>query len=103
MSKVTSKLQVTIPKTIAGRHGIEPGSEIHFESAGDAIRVTTLREDTVEYAAGRGDREFRLRLFDEATARQQAREAGQRERLGMGAERGWKREDLYTRGDAGTA
>ncbi|MGH7844250.1 MAG: AbrB/MazE/SpoVT family DNA-binding domain-containing protein, partial [Candidatus Binatia bacterium] len=35
MSKVTSKLQVTIPKDIAEAYGIQPGSEIHWVPAGD--------------------------------------------------------------------
>jgi AbrB family looped-hinge helix DNA binding protein len=38
MSKVTAKLQVTIPKAIARQYGIEPGSEVTFEPAGDVIR-----------------------------------------------------------------
>ena len=36
MSRVTSKLQVTIPKAVADRYGIAPGVEIAFEPAGDA-------------------------------------------------------------------
>lgn len=31
MSRVTSKLQVTIPKALAGRYGIRPGDEVHWE------------------------------------------------------------------------
>ena len=34
MSKVTSKLQVTLPKTIADRYGIQPGDEIEWSAAG---------------------------------------------------------------------
>ncbi len=45
---------------------------------------------------GAEDTEFRLRLFDEATARQRRRDAaGMRSRP---KDRGWKREDLYRRG-----
>lgn len=43
MSKVTSKLQVTLPKRIAERHGIAPGDEIDFESAGETIRIATRK------------------------------------------------------------
>lgn len=103
MSKVTSKLQVTIPKAVAEAHGIKPGTEIQFESAGDSIRVTTVREEAGNDEAAKADLEFRLRLFDEASERQKAREAAQLERLGANTERGWKREDLYQRDDGGPA
>ena len=39
MAKVTSKLQITIPKRIADEYGIRPGDEIDFEPAGDVIRL----------------------------------------------------------------
>ncbi len=39
MAKVTSKLQVTVPKAIADRYGIRPGDEIEWVAAGDTIRV----------------------------------------------------------------
>src|SRR4051794_41861802 len=71
MSKVTSKLQVTIPKVVAERYGIQPGDEIHWEPAGEVIRVVPPRPP-----APRLSLEERLRLFDEATERQRAREAG---------------------------
>ena len=90
MSKVTSKLQVTIPKAIAQKHGIQPGDEISWASAGDTIRVVTdsaTRDDTVER---------RLDLFDSATERQAARNRARRPE--PGAHRGWTREELYTRG-----
>jgi AbrB family looped-hinge helix DNA binding protein len=92
MARVTSKLQVTIPKAIAERYGIEPGKEIDWLPAGDAIRVVP--------PAGRRkrpDTRRRLELFDRATERQWAREA-EREKLPTGDERGWTREGLYQRG-----
>lgn len=94
MAKVTSKLQVTLPKRIAEHHGIAPGDEIEFQSAGDVIRIVP---------AGRGlrsglDTRERLRLFDEATLRQQERAS----RMGVPDKRSktrdWTRQDLYTRG-----
>lgn len=94
MAKVTSKLQVTLPKRIAEKHGITPGDEIEFQSAGDVIRIVP---------AGRALRtklslEERLRMFDEASARQ-ARRASRFDRPGQPpAERDWQRADLYTRG-----
>ncbi len=46
MSKITSKLQVTIPKAIADQYGIKPGDEIEFQPAGDVIRVIPPMYDT---------------------------------------------------------
>jgi bifunctional DNA-binding transcriptional regulator/antitoxin component of YhaV-PrlF toxin-antitoxin module len=92
MTRVTSKLQVTIPKVIAQRYRIEPGGEIEWLPAGDAIRVVPH--------AGRQhepDRERRLQLFDRATERQRVRQAGKRGG-GATAGRGWSRDDLYARG-----
>jgi AbrB family looped-hinge helix DNA binding protein len=96
MSKVTSKLQVTIPKAIAERYGIEPGDEIEFVASGEVIRVIPPRSRwRLRLSA-----EERRRLFDEATKRQEDRER----RMTItprqpGDERDWKREDLYTRGE----
>ena len=93
MSKVTSKLQVTLPKALAERYGIEPGDDIRFEEAGEVIRVVPASID----AAARGlGTEARLRLFDAATDRQRAREAGRPAR--RAETRGWTREELYERG-----
>ena len=90
MAKVTSKFQVTVPKAIADRYGIRPGDEIDWKPAGDVIRVVpSSRREQPE------DREFRLRLFDQATERHRRRPSpeGRRPRG-----RGWRREDLYARG-----
>jgi AbrB family looped-hinge helix DNA binding protein len=94
-SKVTSKLQVTIPKTIAERYGIAPGQEIEWLHAGDAIRVVP------QSASPRAlDRRARLEMFDQATARQLARQGAQTPSAKRGEDRGWTREDLYERGHA---
>ena len=94
MSKVTSKLQVTIPKAIADKYGIKPGDEIEFQAAGDLIRIIP--------PGGRGKArlslEERIRLFDEATARQREREKHMKLPAEPPKERDWKREDLYDRG-----
>ena len=95
MAKVTSKLQVTIPKAVAERYGIRPGDEIDFQPAGDFIRVILPGRAR----SRRIGREERLRLFDEATARQGQREKGMRLPATGVADRGWTREDLYTRGE----
>jgi AbrB family looped-hinge helix DNA binding protein len=102
MAKVTSKLQVTIPKAIAERYAIEPGQEVEWMQAGDAIRV--VPQGALHAAL---DARGRAELFDRATARQHAREgalssecAGAIDR-GGGGDRGWTREDLYERRGAG--
>lgn len=41
MSRVTSKLQVTIPKRIAEQFSIKPGDDIEFVASADGLRVTT--------------------------------------------------------------
>jgi bifunctional DNA-binding transcriptional regulator/antitoxin component of YhaV-PrlF toxin-antitoxin module len=90
VARVTSKLQVTIPKAIADRYGIEPGMDVDWLAAGEAIRVVPPSAHT-----GAADRMRRLELFDAATARELARvrpQAGRRD-----ARRGWTREDLYDR------
>jgi bifunctional DNA-binding transcriptional regulator/antitoxin component of YhaV-PrlF toxin-antitoxin module len=92
---VTSKLQVTIPKAIAQRYGIEPGTDIEWLPAGEAIRVVPAANP--ERAPDRGRR---LDLFDRATERQGRRQAG-REPAAPGAGRGWRREDVYVRAGAG--
>jgi len=94
MSRVTSKLQVTIPKAIAQRYGIEPGKEIDWLPAGEAIRVVPRADDPRPPDRGR-----RLELFDRATERQHLRESSRKDREST-AGRGWRREDLYHRGVA---
>ena len=96
MSKVTSKLQVTVPKVIAAQYGIRPGDEIHWVTAGDSIRVIPpgRSEPALDITA-------RLDLFDRATRRQQARDAARAEKGLDGSgliDRGWTREELYDRG-----
>jgi len=92
MAKVTSKYQVTVPRTIADRYNIRPGDEIDWVAAGDVIRVIPAGRDLAEE-----DQESRLRLFDQATERHQKRSSEGKARRGAG-DRGWTREDLYGRG-----
>lgn len=96
MAKITSKLQLTIPKRIAEQYGIAPGDEVDLQPAGDIIRLIP---------PGRAPRnrlseKERLRLFDEATARQREREKLMRLPAEAPAKRDWRREDLYDRGYA---
>jgi AbrB family looped-hinge helix DNA binding protein len=94
MSKVTSKLQVTIPKAIADAFGITPGDTLAWMPAGDGIRVVPGTRDDDGEATRR-----RLESFDAATRRQA-------ERMRSPAvaprtqKRGWSREELYSRGSA---
>ena len=93
MAKVTSKLQVTVPKALAERYAIRPGDEITWEAAGDVIRVVPRGRAPAPDTAGR------LRLFDKASERQRRRNRS----FGTGrprAGRGWTREELYDRGRA---
>jgi AbrB family looped-hinge helix DNA binding protein len=92
VSKVTSKLQVTIPKALATQFGIEPGDRIEWVVAGDSIRVV-LKSAQVEPIG----REQKLRIFDAATKRQRQRQK-KRPRTRAAKGRGWTREELYGRG-----
>jgi AbrB family looped-hinge helix DNA binding protein len=89
MAKVTSKLQVTVPKAIADQYGIRPGDEIEWVPAGDGIRVMPAGRQ------GRAaDVQWRVKVFDAATERQRLRQSGRPRRHARGG-RGWTREDLY--------
>jgi len=92
MSKVTSKLQVTLPKAIADLYGIRPGDEIDWVPAGDSIRVMPVKRKPPS-----GEVRERLKRFRQATERQRRREAEQGPFAPL-KERGWTREELYERG-----
>ena len=92
MAKVTSKLQVTLPKAIATQYRIRPGDEILWVASGDAIRVIPSRSEL----KAKDSPASRLKLFDRATERQRLRY--RRRRSKAPAERGWTREELYDRG-----
>lgn len=94
MAKVTSKLQVTVPKAVADRFGIRPGDDIEWVIDGDGIRV--LRASDRRPLST----DERLKIFDEATTRQQVRNKAWRRKPGAKApaSRGWTREEVYARG-----
>ena len=99
MSKVTSKLQVTVPKSIADRFNIKPGDSIEWEAAGEIIRVVPRRKRAKSAVAPQD----RLQHFDRATERQREREGTLDPALLAAparAGRGWTRPDLYDRGGA---
>ena len=93
MAKVTSKLQVTVPRAIADRYGIRPGDDIEWIATGEMIRVVPPGK-----AIERLDQKARLRLFDLATERQRKRRTASRRPPAR--ERGWTRAELYDRGRA---
>ena len=89
MAKVTSKYQVSIPKSLADQLRIRPGDEIDWRIAGEELRITRAKQPL--------SIEERLALFDRATKRQAVRNRRRRREQTV-SDRGWKREDLYDRG-----
>jgi len=98
MAKVTSKLQLTLPKAIADQYKIRPGDDLEWLPAGEAIRVVKRDAEAAEPATVKE----RLQLFDQATARQRKRQAEfGKKRLAASSRsqgRGWTREEFYDRG-----
>ena len=102
MPKVTSKLQLTVPKKIADEYGIRPGDELEWIPAGESIRVELVRSDVKR--ASQLTKEEKLAMFDATTKRLDELQAEQlKENAAKGTRitrenRGWTREDLYDRG-----
>jgi len=108
-SKVTSKLQVTLPKALADAYGIRPGDEIAWVPSGSTVTVVPPNA-TPRHGMSREQREERF-LQQQARIRGAADEPAvvERWRRALGDERsepgegaaarGWSREDLY--GDRG--
>jgi AbrB family looped-hinge helix DNA binding protein len=96
--KVTSKLQLTVPKVIAEKYGIRPGDELEWTPAGDSIRVRRVKNEAKNV-------EERLALFDENTTwldelqAEELRYWKSNEKRITRENRGWTREELY--GDRG--
>jgi len=99
MPKVTSKLQLTVPKKIADQYGIRPGDELEWIPAGDGIRVELVRQK----ARSRHEltTEERLALFDANMDRVDRVQADMLEEAKKNPtritreNRGWTREELY--------
>ena len=72
MPKVTSKLQLTVPKAIADQYGIRPGAELQWIAAGEAIHV--IPEGGNNLAEQERPIKERLELFDQSTRRQRSRQ-----------------------------
>ncbi len=91
MAKVTSKLQLTVPKAIASQYGIRPGDRVELTPAGEAIRLVPIKRRPKPIGAAERVRIFEgiMKRVDERAAKHNGRSA---QRAGN---RGWTREDLY--------
>ncbi|MFO1129466.1 MAG: AbrB/MazE/SpoVT family DNA-binding domain-containing protein [Rhodospirillales bacterium] len=97
MGKVTSKLQVTIPKALADKFGLKPGDEIDWIDERTTIRVVPRRRRRRDLTI-----EEKLAMFRASLERQQQRDAADPcADEGPQEDRGWSRDDLY--GDRGRA
>jgi AbrB family looped-hinge helix DNA binding protein len=99
MPKVTSKLQLTVPKAIADQYGIRPGDELEWIPAGETIRVELVRRKAK--TGHELTTEEKLALFDANTKwldelqAHQLREARAKGTSLTRENRGWTREELY--------
>lgn len=91
MAKVTGKFQITLPKALVERCGIQIGDELEMRSLGRSIQIDRR---TIPDASQLG--RDRLAHFDRATMRQRGRERTRS--LMKTRSRGWTREELYVRG-----
>lgn len=92
MARVTGKFQITLPKRLVDSYGIRVGDDVEIVAAGESIAIVPARTLPPLLSL-----EERLRQFDQATRRQEARQSGQ-PRAAAATDRGWSREELYTRG-----
>jgi AbrB family looped-hinge helix DNA binding protein len=91
MAKVTSKLQLTVPKALASQYGIRPGDRVEFVPAGEVIRMIPIKRRPKLITA-----QERVRIFDGVMRRMDERAAQHRVKPAQrGENRGWTREDLY--------
>jgi len=99
MAKVTSKLQLTVPKAIADQYGIRPGDELEWIPAGGTIRVEIVGRKA-KSGTDLSPKE-RLALFDANTKwldqlqAVQLKEAKAKDTRITRENRGWTREELY--------
>ena len=89
MSKVTSKYQISIPKSLADELRIKPGDEVEWTLAGNQLRLVGKRKPLSV--------DERLELVAAARTRQAERDT-ERGPVAQSKERGWTREELYDRG-----
>ncbi len=51
-ARLTSKGQITVPKVIRDRLGIQPGDDLLFDIRGNRVEVTARRRQSVAASAG---------------------------------------------------
>lgn len=94
---MTSKLQLTIPKAVADQYGISPGDEVDLTASGAFIRMapSSSRRRNLPPAE-------KVRLLKQLLQRGRSRRKGalrtRHAKTPAERERGWTREELYTRG-----
>lgn len=93
MARVTGKFQITLPRRLVDAYGIRVGDEVEILAAGESIEIRPAKAGTTALSS-----EERLRHFDDATRRQEARQRDVRHSAAK--DRGWTREELYPRGRA---
>lgn len=93
MSKVTGKYQITLPKAIATACRIRVGDDLHLQAVGDAVLIRRAGAETERPKVSE-----RLAHFDGTTRRLAARRRPKRKTQAQ--QRGWTRDELYTRGRA---
>jgi AbrB family looped-hinge helix DNA binding protein len=91
MTRVTGKFQITLPKKLVDTFGIRIGDEVELVASGEVIAIVPAGASKPRLSL-----EERLRLFDEATRRQSAREP--LSTATIAEDRGWTRDELYDRG-----
>jgi hypothetical protein len=95
MSRVDADLKTTIPQSIAERYQIRPGAQLEWVPSGDIIHVLPVQGSPAELTP-----EERLRLFDDATERQRVRQDSLPSSTTTLTNRGWDREEIYSRGES---
>jgi len=105
-SKVTSKLQVTLPKALADAYGIRPGDEIAWVPGGSTVTMVPphaahrrrLSREQREERFLRQQARIRRGSEEPAFVEHWRRALGDERRPAAGegaAARGWSRDDLY--------
>lgn len=93
MAKVTSKLQLTLPKKLAEQYGIKPGDEVEFKAGGNIIHLIPTGRVVHDVLSP----EERVRLFDDTNRRVRAAQRHLELPSEPPQDRGWTREELYDR------
>jgi AbrB family looped-hinge helix DNA binding protein len=90
MAKVTSKLQVTIPRELAERNGIRPGDEVDVVDSDGGLRIVPASTAPLSI-------QHRMESFRASMERQRERQKLMPPPADPPPPRGWTREELYDR------